>query len=429
MSRESGLKTILGGVLVAIIAAVLAASNAAQTTSNSTIYACVNPAGLVRVIPPRAACLGSEQPIQWNVTGPAGPIGPAGPRGPEGPQGPPGEGAGPTAVLVDCAAGQTVNAALVESADRSGRLFIMIRGVCREGVYIARDDVELRGESPGDGLAAPGSNVNVLAVAGGQRIHLQQLTLDGGSYGFLVSNGAAVSGEGVRITGASQGLCIWDGTVRLSDSTIDANGTNVTVGAGYLLLSRSTISNATSIGAHVAGGSIDLDHATVEGNAVFGLGIMQAHVGVTNSVFRNNGRLGIWLHGGGLRIGDSVIADHTGHGIEASAATVEVGGTTIEHNGWSGIQAMMGSRIIVGAANVISDNAQHGIWLKDTSVVSGFDPAGTQITRNTRYGIFCDPAPAVAQIGPHYSGVGFILDTTHAFGNSEGQISCPGIGF
>jgi hypothetical protein len=60
-------------------------------------------------------------------------------------------------------------------------------------------------------------------------------------------------------------------------------------------------------------------------------------------------------------------------------------------------------------------------------VVSGFDPVGTQITENTRHGIFCDPAPAVAQIGPHYSGVGFILNSTHVFGNVQGQINCPGI--
>ena len=65
----------------------------------------------------------------------------------------------------------------------------------------------------------------------------------------------------------------------------------------------------------------------------------------------------------------------------------------------------------------------------EPDVVSGFNPVGTQITGNTQYSILCDPVPAVAQIGPHYSGVGFILDTTHAFGNSEGQISCPGIGF
>jgi hypothetical protein len=36
----------------------------------------VNSAGLVRIIPPRTACLGTERPIQWSITGPAGPAGP-----------------------------------------------------------------------------------------------------------------------------------------------------------------------------------------------------------------------------------------------------------------------------------------------------------------------------------------------------------------
>jgi hypothetical protein len=66
---------------------------------------------------------------------------------------------------------------------------------------------------------------------------------------------------------------------------------------------------------------------------------------------------------------------------------------------------MTGSRVIVCNDNTISGNGEHGIWLKDTSVVGGFDPVNTKITGNTRHRIFCDPPPAVAQIGPHYTTV------------------------
>jgi hypothetical protein len=172
---------------------------------------------------------------------------------------------------------------------------------------------------------------------------------------------------------------------------------------------------------------IDLNDVTVSGNAGFGIGVMQARVRIEKSTITGNGWLGVWLHGGGVSIGHSRIAGHTGHGVEASAGTVDLTDATIENNGWSGIQAMMGSRIIVGEGNAVRANSQHGISLKDTSVVSGFNPVGTQITGNARWGIFCDPAPAVAQIGPHFSGAGFILNATHVFGNTEGQISCPGI--
>jgi hypothetical protein len=78
MSREACLERILGGVSVAVMAAGLAVTLTAQAPTNNTIYACVNPSGLVRIIPPRVACLGSEQPVQWNITGPAGPQGPPG---------------------------------------------------------------------------------------------------------------------------------------------------------------------------------------------------------------------------------------------------------------------------------------------------------------------------------------------------------------
>ena len=198
-------KRALGGMLVALFAAGIAITITAQSSSN-TITACVNSAGLVRITPPRTGCFGSEQPIQWNITGPAGSdgsMGPRGPAGPAGPQGPPGEGGGAMNVPVNCGAGETVNAALAQGTDRSGRLFISIHGVCHESVTINRDDVILMGGgAPDDGLAVPTASSYPLGVAGGQRVELRQLTLQGGGYGLLVSQGAAVTGAGLRITGA-----------------------------------------------------------------------------------------------------------------------------------------------------------------------------------------------------------------------------------
>ena len=268
-----------------------------------------------------------------------------------------------------------------------------------------------------------------MTIAGGQRISLNNLTLQDGGYGFFVHDGGGVQGRNLRITGHRTGLEIWDGTVRLSKTTIEDNGGNITVGAGgrLFLSEQSAIRDADFQGAHTRGGVIDLNDVTVSGNAGLEIGVMQARVRIENSTITDNRRLGVWLHGGGVSIGHSRIAGHTGHGIEVSAGTIELADTTIENNGWGGIQALMGSRIIVGEGNTIRTNSQHGIWRKDTSVVSGFNPIGTQITGNTQWGILCDPAPAVAQIGPHFSGAGFILNETHVFGNATGQISCPGI--
>ena len=416
MCRRACLKKVLGGVAAAAIAAALAVTVGAQAPPSNTIYACVNPAGLVRIIPPRTACLGGEHPIQWNVNGPAGPPGPPGPA------------ATSMYFLVDCAAGDRVTDALEAGTDQSGRLFIEVKGVCQESVYIARDDVILHGHPDGGTLKAPNPDSNVLTVAGGQRISLNNLTLQGGSEGFLVHDGGGVQGQNLRINGNRGGLTIWDGTVRLSRTTIEDNGGNVTVGAGgrLYLSDQSAIRGADFQGAHTWGGVIDLNDVTVSGNRGFGIGVMEAHVRIENSTITGNGQLGVWLHGGGVSIGHSRIANHTGDGIEVSAGTVDVSHTTIESNGSCGIQALMGARLIVGEAATIRANSQHGILLKDLSVVSGFNPIGTRITENTGWGILCGPSPAVAQIGPHFSGVGFILNLSHVFGNTTGQISCPG---
>ena len=60
-------------------------------------------------------------------------------------------------------------------------------------------------------------------------------------------------------------------------------------------------------------------------------------------------------------------------------------------------------------------------------MISGFNPVGTRITGYARWGIFCDPAPAVALIQAHFSGAGFKLNGTHVKLNVAGQIGCPGV--
>jgi hypothetical protein len=243
-----------------------------------------------------------------------------------------------------------------------------------------------------------------------------------------VSQGAAVTGKDLRITGALGGLSIWDGTVRLSHSVIENSaGSNVGVGpGGALFLSDSTVQNNTAYeGISVPGGSVSLDRTTVQGNAGGGLGILQGHVRISNSEIKNNGPLGIWLHGGGVSIADSVIADHTFAGLGLGAATADLQGTTIDNN-LSGIRADVGSRVMVNGGTIIQNNSQYGIWLGDTSVVTGASNEVIRITRNGA-GIVCGPAPAVAQIQAHFSGVGFSLNASHVYGNASPQIRCPGI--
>jgi hypothetical protein len=53
----------------------------------TTINACVKRDGTIRIVDAGARCAGNEQPLTWNIQGPAGPAGPKGDTGPRGPKG------------------------------------------------------------------------------------------------------------------------------------------------------------------------------------------------------------------------------------------------------------------------------------------------------------------------------------------------------
>ena len=76
------------GALVVGLAVVVAGAHAtlSATASDGVISACRNMStGVLRVPSSGSTCKGDEQPLQWNIGGPAGPPGPTGPEGPPGP--------------------------------------------------------------------------------------------------------------------------------------------------------------------------------------------------------------------------------------------------------------------------------------------------------------------------------------------------------
>ena len=84
MIRYRHLVTACG--VVALLSGVFAASADAQTT----IRACANPAGQLRLIGATDSCRPQETLVTWAAGGTQGPAGPAGPQGLQGIQGPPG---------------------------------------------------------------------------------------------------------------------------------------------------------------------------------------------------------------------------------------------------------------------------------------------------------------------------------------------------
>jgi hypothetical protein len=390
----------------------------------AVVHACLQKnSGSVRIVGPAEACRNSEVAMHWGLVGPAGPAGSPGAPGPAGPPGPATD-ISPLTVFVDCGAGQTVTAALAQAANRRA-VTIVISGVCTESVTIARDDVTLIGASPVDGLQAPASGASPVAVVGGQRVNLRQVTLQGGQFGLSLRLGAVVMATDVRITGAQTGIYISEGSVRLLRSTIeDSVGTNVSVSVGgHVLLLSSVVRNAGFHGLDVNGGSTELDDTTVEQNGAAGvIALTGGRVVVRNSTILGNPEAGISLHGASVRVDGGQIANNR-FGIAGWGGTVELVGTTIENNEMSGVQVSGGSRINIQGRTIIRGNRDFGIRLGDTSVVGSDNSEEAQITGNGT-GVFCAPAPAVAQITNGYPA--FSLDTSNVFGNTGQQIVCPG---
>jgi hypothetical protein len=59
----------------------------ALANDDNTIYACVSPAGTIRIVDDADSCRSQETLLEWNIEGPEGPQGDPGPQGDQGPPG------------------------------------------------------------------------------------------------------------------------------------------------------------------------------------------------------------------------------------------------------------------------------------------------------------------------------------------------------
>jgi len=68
----------------------LSATSLVLAQADGVIYACINPAGSLRIVEDNSSCLPKETLLQWNIQGEKGDKGDQGVVGPMGPQGPAG---------------------------------------------------------------------------------------------------------------------------------------------------------------------------------------------------------------------------------------------------------------------------------------------------------------------------------------------------
>ncbi len=147
-----------------------------------------------------------------------------GPPGGGPPGGPPGGGPPSATVQVDCAAGDSIQAAL---NNRAQELTIEISGTCQENVVIRRGNVVLRGGDPNlDGIEAAGglplpNPVDVLSTF---QVTLENLKLSGGTFGLGVDYSFAVDVVNCRLEGNSfGGVIAANSNLDLFDTAITGN--------------------------------------------------------------------------------------------------------------------------------------------------------------------------------------------------------------
>jgi hypothetical protein len=90
MTRRNMMKLSNRFVVVILLAIVLVGGATwALANDDNTIYACVSPAGMVRIVSDPTECRQAETPYSWNMEGPQGPPGEDGPQGEKGDPGDP----------------------------------------------------------------------------------------------------------------------------------------------------------------------------------------------------------------------------------------------------------------------------------------------------------------------------------------------------
>ena len=295
-------------------------------------------------------------------------------------------------ITVDCAAGDTVTAALASVAVTTP-VTITIQGICTEGVAVFRDDVILRGSTPADGITAAGGGFAVFVF--GVTVSLQSLTLSGGSapFGLGCLAGSVVFASDITVVaGTVAGVVATEGAVcQLTDSTINGSLFGMMINTNSQATLRSSVIQDSTFAAVIveASGSLVLDAV------IFPVG--------TASILRRNGT------GGTVSLNSSI---HLGNAI-------------IEDNG-TGLEILPGGALLVGFNDtvIIRNNVGDGLTFSpNTSAI--FSSSDFTISGNGGFGVNCD----AVDNGPARGTVSITGGPSTNTGNTSGALSgnCDGV--
>lgn len=439
---------LVAGVTLAATTSVAFATGLTSlgfVAGDGTITACVQTAnGNLRLIDPGSSskdlssCRNGESQLTFNQQGQQGPPGPQGPAG----------STAPLFVNVDCASGQSIQAA-INAAEPLRPLTVNIHGTCNESVSIHRDQVTLQANAPGDGISGP-SGQSAVQLSGARNVNLVGLTLTGGQSGVSAGQAATFQAHGLHVSGVANGISVGDGADGWVFDTVVDGATNEGMGAhngGALTISGGTITNVSSgfgvdsqgassvsinngtvvshcqfIAVYAAfSGSIDVSGATIEDNTGAGVLVGQAgsaHLWANNPggiVVRDNTGQGVSIGlNGSAQVHNVVVSGNAQGGVLAyQGGTVQVEGSTVEDNRQGGVSIDSVSSGQIDNS-LIQNNQGDGVHVSNTSVPSfGFPSGNNTITGNSGWGVICTDAS-------HTEGTAGTVS-----GNGAGQVNCP----
>jgi len=335
----------------------------------------------------------------------------------------------PTQFTVRCDKGQRLGSLLDQIAKTPGTqpVTITVYGNCAEDVSIGRDFVALKGGNSS-------ASIRSISIYGARGAGLQVLTVGSLWVGdeSMFSAGSMHFTGGVEVhdshgqidaSALDDGLKLGGGTLAVGGSTI-AHGDNgpVHCDAGSITLDNVDVSGSPGDGVDAWGScQVTIDGGRVHDNTSFGVAAWESSsIRVQRgAVIDNNPRGGaLTQSGGSLWINDSIVRDNGSAGISGyMGGHINVSRSTVEGNDASGLSLSGGSSGGIDSTT-IRNNSNDGVEVMDTSVLTG--NGGNTITGNTDWGVWCQPAPATAQIsGWDLGGLGTVS------GNGDGQVSCP----
>lgn len=318
-------------------------------------------------------------------------------------------------VVVDCAAGGSVGAALAGSPPVNKPVLIVVKGVCSEHVSVDRNDVTLVADANGGGLTGPDPATDVVRVTGA-RVTIEGLAISGGRTG--------IEGD------AAQGL-------RVLNVTVHNTGRNgITYGMGSIgEISGATVQGVARDGVMVEGGSVFILGSTVSGNAR--LGILVTNNGSARIGFDRSNQVS-----GNTITGNGSTGVHVSFGATATLVANEITGNGAVPNplGRFGVGVFNASVSLVGSNN-ISNNSGTGVMARSSSLLTA-DPSFGVSTTNTVNGNggpgstggvfgFLGSSLIVRDMvisGNNGAGLGLTLNSTGQMFNTviQGNVNVPG---